>query len=53
MNRIPLKDIKGVIPALVTCFDEKGNYDEKRQRNVTSYLIDRGVYGLYLTGTTG
>ena len=53
MNRVPLKDIKGVIPALVTCFDEKGNYDEKRQRNVTSCLIDRGVHGLYLTGSTG
>ena len=48
-----LQDIKGVIPALVTCFDEKGNYDERRQRKVTSYLIDRGVNGLYLTGTTG
>ena len=53
MNRVPLKEIKGVIPALVTCFDEKGNYDETRQRKVTSYLIDRGVHGLYLTGSTG
>ena len=53
MNRVPLKDIKGVIPALVTCFDENGNYDESRQRKVTSYLIDRGVSGLYLTGSTG
>jgi N-acetylneuraminate lyase len=53
MNRIPLKNIKGVIPALVTCFDKKGNYDETRQRKVTSYLIDRGVHGLYLTGTSG
>ena len=53
MNRVPLKDIKGVIPALVTCFDENGNYDERRQRKVTSYLIERGVHGLYLTGNTG
>jgi N-acetylneuraminate lyase len=53
MNRIPLKDIKGVIPALVTCFDENDDYDGRRQRNVTSYLIDRGVNGLYLTGSTG
>ena len=53
MNRVSLKDIKGVIPALVTCFDEKGNYDEARQRKVTSCLIDRGVHGLYLTGSTG
>jgi len=53
MNRVPLNDIKGVIPALVTCFDEDQKYDEKRQRNVVSNLISRGVHGLYLTGTTG
>jgi N-acetylneuraminate lyase len=53
MSRVALQNIKGVIPALVTCFDEKDNYDEARQRKVTSYLIDRGVNGLYLTGSTG
>ncbi|MDR2746069.1 MAG: dihydrodipicolinate synthase family protein [Treponema sp.] len=53
MSRVPLKDIKGVIPALVTCFDENDEYDEGRQRKVTSYLIDRGVHALYLTGSTG
>ncbi|QQO09536.1 dihydrodipicolinate synthase family protein [Breznakiella homolactica] len=53
MSRVPLKEIKGVIPALVSCFDEHENYDEKRQRKVTSYLIDRGIHGLYLTGSTG
>jgi N-acetylneuraminate lyase len=53
MSRVPLKDIKGVIPALVTCFDENGEYDEGRQRKVTSYLIGRGVHALYLTGSTG
>jgi N-acetylneuraminate lyase len=53
MSRVPLKNIKGVIPALVTCFDENEAYDEGRQRKVASYLIDRGVHGLYLTGSTG
>ncbi|GHV92317.1 N-acetylneuraminate lyase [Spirochaetia bacterium] len=53
MSKYQIKDIKGVIPALVTCFDENQDYDEKRQRNVVSSLISRGVNGLYLTGTTG
>lgn len=53
MSRVPLNNIKGVIPALVTCFDENGEYDEHRQRQVTSYLLDRGVHALYLTGSTG
>ena len=53
MNRVPLKNIRGVIPALVSCFDEQGNYDENRQRKLVSYMIGRGVNGLYLTGSTG
>ena len=27
-----LSDIKGVIPALITCFAEDGEFDEKRER---------------------
>jgi len=53
MKRFDLKDIKGVIPALVTCFDETGAFDEKRQRAVVRYLLGKGVHGLYLTGSTG
>ena len=53
MSKYNIKNIKGVIPALVTCFNENQEYDERRQRNVVSSLINRGVNGLYLTGTTG
>jgi N-acetylneuraminate lyase len=53
MNRVPLTNIKGVIPALVSCFDKNENYDPKRQREIASYLVGRGVNGLYLTGSTG
>lgn len=48
-----LNEIKGVIPAMISCFDEAGNYDEKAQRDLTRFLIDRGVNALYLTGSTG
>lgn len=53
MKRFELKEIKGVIPALVTCFDETGALDEKRQRAVVRYLLAKGIHGLYLTGSTG
>ncbi len=53
MAKYELKEIKGVIPALVTCFDEAGEYDEKRQRAVVRFLLGRKVAGLYLTGSTG
>lgn len=52
-NRYELKDIRGVIPALVTCFDENGEFDELRQRSVVRFLLDKKVNGLYLTGSTG
>ncbi|HOX31248.1 MAG TPA: dihydrodipicolinate synthase family protein [Spirochaetales bacterium] len=53
MGRYAIKDIKGVIPALVTSFDEKGEFDEARQRSVVRFLLSRGADGLYLTGSTG
>ena len=53
MAKFEIKDIKGVIPALITPFDEKEEFDEKRMRDLVSFLIDRGIDGLYLTGSTG
>lgn len=51
-----MKDIqalRGVIPAMMTCFDEKGKFDGERQRQLTDFLVEKGVGGLYLTGSTG
>jgi N-acetylneuraminate lyase len=53
MSKFSLKDIKGVLPALVTCFDEAGEFDEKRQRALVRWLLGKGVNGFYLTGSTG
>lgn len=53
MSRFSAKDFVGVIPALVTSFDQEGNLDETRQRNAVRFLLDKGVHGLYLTGSTG
>lgn len=48
-----LSKIKGVLPALVTPFDENENFDEGRMRAIVDFLIGRGVDGLYVTGSTG
>lgn len=48
-----LSKIKGVLPALVTPFDENENFDEGRMRSVVDFLIGRGIHGLYVTGSTG
>lgn len=47
------KNITGVIPAMITTFDEKGNLDLNRAKNLVEALIKKGISGLYLTGSTG
>ena len=53
MCAFKLSEITGVIPALVTPFDENENLDEGRIRSIVEFLIGRGVNGLYTTGSTG
>ncbi len=48
-----LSKIKGVLPALVTPFDENEKFDEGRMRSIVDFLIGSGVHGLYVTGSTG
>lgn len=49
----PLLKMTGVIPALVTAFDQNEEFDEVRMRACIRFLIDRKVDGLYITGSTG
>lgn len=52
-NNFSIADIKGVIPALVTMFDESENVDENGLRQLVSMLSEKGVNGFYLNGSTG
>jgi N-acetylneuraminate lyase len=53
MSKFKITDIKGVIPATMTLFDEDENVDEKRMREMIEFLIGAGVKGFYMTGSTG
>lgn len=53
MSKFDIKDFKGVIPAVLTAFDKNEEIDEVGMRQLVSYLIGKGVDGLYLTGSTG
>jgi N-acetylneuraminate lyase len=53
MPRFAPTQIKGIIPALVTPFDENEGFDETRMRSCVRFLLGRNVNGLYLTGSTG
>lgn len=48
-----ITSFEGVIPALVTPFDENEQVDTVRLRSIVNELIDDGANALYLTGSTG
>ena len=53
MAKFAMNQMTGVVPAMLSLFDENENVDVQRTRALTEFLIDRGVNGLYLTGSTG
>ncbi len=44
---------KGIIPAMVTPFTQDDKVNEKSLRQLTNYLIDGGVHGLFAVGSQG
>lgn len=46
------KTIEGVIPAVLTPFDDKGEIDYSLLEKHIDYLCSSGVHGLFLCGTT-
>ncbi len=48
-----IKKYQGVIPAFYACYDEEGKVSAERVRALTDYLIDKGVTGLYVGGSSG
>lgn len=53
MANFDMKSLKGVIPAMLTVFDEHEEVDIKRTEALVDFLLDREVDGFYLTGSTG
>ncbi len=48
-----MKEIRGVITAMVTPFDEGGAVDEQAGCRLASHLLEHGSHGLVISGTTG
>ena len=46
-------DLKGIIPPVVTVFDDDENIDEEGFRKIINHLIDHGVYGIFICGCIG
>ncbi len=48
-----LKKYQGIFPAFYACYDGKGNIDGGRVRELARYLLNKGVTGLYVGGSSG
>jgi len=47
------KKINGVIPPLVTTYDQNGNFDHKRMKNLVKFVEKGGINGVFVCGTYG
>lgn len=48
-----MKKYQGVIPAFYACYDKEGHINADGVRTLTRYLIEKGVNGLYVGGSSG
>lgn len=48
-----LEKYKGVIPAFYACYDENGQVSPERTEQFAEYLINKGIKGLYVCGSSG
>ena len=48
-----LEKYRGIIPAFYACYEDDGSVSPERTREFTRYLIDKGVKGLYVRGSSG
>lgn len=53
MSKICLESYKGVIAAMNSCYDENGEVSTARVKKLARFIIERGVNGLYVCGSTG
>lgn len=47
------KKFRGVYPPTITCFDQEGNFDPNKQREIIKFLINKKVHGLFIIGSYG
>lgn len=48
-----IKKYQGIFPAFYACYGDDGNVSPERTRALTRHLIEKGVKGLYVGGSSG
>lgn len=52
-EKVGLTKFEGIIPAFYACYDEKGDISKERTINLGNYLLEKGVQGFYVGGSSG
>ena len=48
-----IKKYQGVFPAFYACYEDNGSVSPARTRDLAKYLLEKGVKGLYVGGSSG
>ena len=48
-----LEKYKGIFPAFYACYDDNGEVSPERTQEFAGYLIEKGIQGLYVCGSSG
>ena len=48
-----IKKYQGIFPAFYACYEDDGSVSPARTRALAKYLLDKGVKGLYVGGSSG
>jgi 4-hydroxy-tetrahydrodipicolinate synthase len=48
-----LKKFSGIVPPVITVFNSKGEIDRAKTKRFIQHLIDEGVHGIFVAGSTG
>ena len=48
-----MESLKGILPALITPFDDEGRVSRRGLEALLPRLFEAGVHGTYICGTTG
>lgn len=53
VSEMGLDKFKGIFPAFYACYDDLGEVSEERTKDLCGYLLEKGVNGLYVGGSSG
>ncbi len=53
VRNMDLDKFKGIFPAFYACYDDAGEVSEQRTKDLCMYLLQKGVNGLYVGGSSG